>query len=139
VTRYLPTEAEEQAVLVDWLRAKRIPFIVSISGAMLGGRNKWGAIAKLKKTGWRPGAPDIILLRRYLGWPVAIELKRQRGGRLSPEQIALHKEMRAERWIVIVAEGAQAAIQELRDFGLDNCATDSVRSDRDLGRKKIVK
>jgi hypothetical protein len=126
VTRHLPTEAEEQAVLVDWLRAKRIPHIVSISGAMLGGRNKWGAIAALKKTGWRPGAPDVIPLRltpgvcdgtAACGRPVAIELKRQRGGRLSPEQIALHAEMRAEGWVVIVAAGAQEAITALVELG----------------------
>ena len=118
---YLPTEAEEQAILVEWLRARKIPFIVSVSGAILGG-NKWGQIAKLKKMGWEPGAPDIILMRqavaRYGHKPVAIEMKRSKGGKCSPAQLALHATMREEGWIVIVAHGAQGAIDALKTCGI---------------------
>jgi hypothetical protein len=63
------------------------------------------------------GAPDIVLcVLSKDGKPIAIEMKRQMGGRVSPDQAALHSAMRLAGWIVIVAKGAQDAIKQLLEL-----------------------
>jgi VRR-NUC domain len=72
-----------------------------------------GALAKA--AGCRAGVPDLLLMRA--GKPFALELKKA-GGRLSPAQRTMHKEMRAAGCEVATAVGIDAAIAQLQAWSL---------------------
>jgi hypothetical protein len=48
---------------------------------------------------------------------VAIELKRQKGGRVTPEQTAWLEHLKARGWAVAVCRGAMEAIRFLQELG----------------------
>ena len=103
----IPTEHAEQVAFVQWWELNR-PNLWIFAIPNGGHRHKATAI-KLRLEGVRPGVPDLYCPALRL-W---IEMKRQKGGRLSPEQ----KEWRdhllsiGDRWIV--AKGAKDAINQL--------------------------
>lgn len=112
-------EATEQQVLCGWLRAKRIGFFSVPNGAIIGGQNKWAQIQKLKNEGLTPGAPDLVLmdLCPLTDQPVAIEMKRTRGGKISVHQEEVIGRMRTEGWIVLDPKGYGEAIKMLVEIG----------------------
>ena len=71
--------------------------------------------ARLKVLGARAGLPDILVLIE--GRLHGLELKRERGGRLSPKQIAMHAELRAAGAVVETAAGAANALAILAAWG----------------------
>ena len=71
--------------------------------------------ARLKALGARAGLPDILVLIE--GRLHGLELKRERGGRLSPKQIAMHAELRAAGAVVETAAGAANALAILAAWG----------------------
>lgn len=79
-----PKEDQEQVALVNWLRSKGYRFNATPNG----GYRKPTEAKRLIGQGVSPGFPDLTV------WPPSgstlpalfIELKRQRGGRVSPEQ-----------------------------------------------------
>ena len=104
------SEHEEQRTLCYWLDAAGIGYCAIPNAARRSPRQA----AYLKAEGMRAGAPDLILWRRTPGGsPVAIELKRSVGGRVSESQEQTHALMRREGWVVIVARGAADAIAQL--------------------------
>ena len=104
------TEHQEQRALCAWLDAAGIGYCAIPNAARRSPRQA----AYLKAEGMRAGAPDLILWRRTPGGsPVAIELKRSTGGRVSESQEQTHALMRKEGWVVIVARGAADAIAQL--------------------------
>lgn len=110
-------ETTEQQIICQWLTWNQISFMSIPNGAVIGGRNKWALIQKLKNEGMLPGAPDLILIERSPeGYQVAIEMKRK-GGKLSDDQVDVIRRMRIAGWIVIVAEGADDAIVQLKQIG----------------------
>lgn len=112
-------ESGEQKVVVDWLRLKGIGVFSVPNGAVIGGHNKWALVNKLKNEGLLPGAPDLVLINRspagYL--PVAIEMKRARGGVLSDDQKTVIRQLQLAGWVVLVPEGAADAIAKLEAMG----------------------
>lgn len=113
----IPTEDQEQAALVDWLKLHNILFAHVPNG---GARDKvTGAI--LKRLGVSKGCPDILIFDRPPKAPecagVAIELKRQKGGRVTPEQTAWLEHLKARGWAVAVCRGAMEAIRFLQELG----------------------
>lgn len=87
-------ESLEQRAYVQWADVVRVPWLAEPIGRYLfavpngGGRSKVEA-AILKAEGVRPGVPDLMLaLPTNLHHGLFLELKRQRGGRVSPEQKA---------------------------------------------------
>jgi hypothetical protein len=66
----------------------------------------------LKAQGLVPGIPDLFAPACQL-W---VEMKRVNGGRLSPEQAAMHEHLRGIGHVVIVAAGADAAMRQTREF-----------------------
>ena len=74
-----------------------------------------GTARTLQRMGVRAGLPDILLV--IDGRLHGLELKRQRGGRLSPEQIAMHAELTAAGAVVAVARGLDAALNILESWG----------------------
>ena len=76
-------------------------------------------LSRMKSEGMLKGAPDLILINQPPGspGPVAIEMKRLKGGALSADQVQVIAQMRNAGWIVIVALGAQQAITALEGLG----------------------
>jgi hypothetical protein len=114
-----PRETDEQAVLVDYLRLRGLEVFSVPNGAMLGGRNKWGLLAKLRREGMLPGAPDLVLIQRApaTGRPVCIEMKRRKTGKVSKNQETVLPLFERAGWHVIVARGAQDALDSLAQLG----------------------
>lgn len=118
-TRLDGREGPETAVVVGWLRARRLRFFGVPNGAYLGGRNRYAVVGKLKAEGLLPGAPDLVLIDRAprTGQPVALEMKRLSGGRLSSAQKSVIASMEDAGWAVVVGHGALDAISKLHELG----------------------
>jgi|688.fasta_scaffold07353_15 Holliday junction resolvase len=111
----LPTEAEEQERLVKALRAEGIAVFAVPNG---GRRGKLEAI-RMKRQGVAAGVPDLVLPGPDPRWRcLAIELKRQKGGRVAPEQEDWHRVLRSCGWKVLVCYGAADACAQLRALGV---------------------
>ena len=113
----IPTEDQEQAALVDWLKIHGILFAHVPNG---GARDKvTGSI--LKRLGVSKGCPDILIFDRPPKEPdcagVAIELKRQKGGRVSPEQKDWLENLKTRGWVAAVCRGANDAVNLLEKLG----------------------
>ena len=104
-----PSEHSEQVALCQWLRHKHqdLPFF-----AIPNGGHRHAAIGqKMKLEGVQAGVPDLLIARPAHGFAgLFIEMKRQKGGRLSPEQKAWLARLAAEGYAAEVAAGAEAAV-----------------------------
>lgn len=80
MTTIIPTEDQEQAAFVAWFRATWPD--VRIFAIPNGGRRSMKVANTLKATGVLPGVPDLFVPQ----WDLWIEMKRAKGGKLSPEQ-----------------------------------------------------
>lgn len=84
-----PSEYSEQVAIFKraHLYARRYPELRFLNGSLNGVRLTIGQAVKCKKTGMRDGYPDInlpVVRGGYSG--LYIELKRIKGGKISPEQ-----------------------------------------------------
>jgi hypothetical protein len=117
MTEIIPTEEQEQLALVQWLELHKIRY----THVPNEGKHKVQYRAKQKRLGVKPGVPDILIFDRPPLSPenvgVAIELKRQKGGRVTPEQIAWLEDLKARGWAVAVCQGAMEAIRVLQELG----------------------
>jgi hypothetical protein len=116
----LPSEAQEQAAVVRWLTWHGILFCAVPNG----GKRHIVTAKRLAAEGVRPGVPDLLIFdpvpcpaRSGASVGVALEMKRQRGGRLSPEQKVWMAALEVRGWSVCVACGADAAIKALEALG----------------------
>lgn len=118
-----PTEYMEQGRVCDWLRAAQVIYFAVPNGALLGGspqqrQVRWRQMARV---GAKAGVPDLVIASPAPLWPdargVALEMKRAKGGTVSPEQEAWHALLRSCGWIVIVGRGADEAIVQLTKLG----------------------
>ena len=106
----LPSEHWEQCQVVSWFRRKYGPMrIFAIPNG--GWRSKATAI-KLKVEGVVRGVPDLYVPEANL-W---IEMKRLKGGRLSPDQVNWKQYLEEIGNTVFVAYGAQNAMELVDDF-----------------------
>lgn len=112
-----PKEFAEQALLCRWLTFRGQPHFSCANGAIIGGKNRFAAINRLKQTGMVNGAPDLILVRLSPQGPVAVEMKRSTGGVLSEAQARLHEEMTARGWVVVIGHGFDDARTKLEALG----------------------
>lgn len=83
----VPLESDEQKALVQWLKLEKIPFVVAMNENIFSFLNRDIAVkiqAKSKAMGVQRGVSDLIIMlpNRIL----FLELKRQKGGKLSDEQ-----------------------------------------------------
>ena len=114
-----PTESAEQVALVARClaatgkhRAARLIFAIPNGGA-----RHIATARRLKAEGVRPGVPDLMLpVPRWrephtglLDPGLFIEMKRRKGGVVSPEQAAWHKTLRDQGYAVAVCRGADEA------------------------------
>ena len=114
----------EQVAVADWLRAKKILFIHVPNGSMAPVPYR----VKLKRLGLSGGFPDLLIFDPPLdtmgrSWPVggpkgvALEMKRVKGGKTSPKQMAWGHDLTVLGWSWIVAKGSSEAIKALEKLG----------------------
>ena len=108
-----PHESWEQQSLVAELERLEPGILMEINPAA-GMKLDKRMAAAVKTLGYQAGTLDIFLPEHH----VYIELKRQKGGSLSPEQKARIPRLEAAGYRVIVARGAVDAIDQLRKLGL---------------------
>jgi hypothetical protein len=109
----IPTESEEQIAFIQWFRRKYCT--VRIFHIPNGGARSKRTAAKLKSEGVLRGVPDLFVPE----WNLWIEMKRIRGGRLSPEQRDWKHYLEELGNTVFVAFGCQHAIEQVEEFLLD--------------------
>ena len=113
--KIVPTESQEQKVVVQWLRWNKILFYHVPNG---GERNIWTA-RNLKAEGVEAGVPDLCLpigsaCGRYHG--LYIELKRVSGGSLSERQRWWLEQLNKNGYLAVVCQGAEETIRVIQDY-----------------------
>jgi len=111
----VPFEEADHKALADYLRLA-VPRGTIWFHIPNGGLRNIATAAKLKKMGTLAGVPDLQFI--HDGKITFLELKRRTGGRVSPEQIALHDDLRSAGATVLVARGFDDAVAALRGAGL---------------------
>lgn len=116
----VPPEHDEQVLFVAWLGRHDILHHAVPNAA----KRSHKAAARLKAEGMQAGWPDITIdepAAKGMGMGLAprvfVEMKRIKGSKTSPEQKACHARLRARGHTVIVAKGAQAAIEAMTELG----------------------
>lgn len=102
-----PTEHAEQVSLCQWLDANH-PNLTYFAIPNGGERNVLVA-QKLKSEGVKKGVPDMF----FPSLKLFIEIKRVKGGRVSPEQKAMIERLTNDGYTVHVCHGARQAVDVL--------------------------
>ena len=114
-----PTEEQEQAAVIEWtvLMAKQYPELNLIMHIPNGGLRSKPEAVRFKKIGVKAGVPDLFLPVARGGWHgLFIEMKRQKGGRLSEEQAEWLKALEAEHYCAVVCAGAEEACDTIMNY-----------------------
>ena len=101
-----PTEHEEQREYVRWFR-QTYPD-VRIMAIPNGGARSPATASRLKAEGVSPGVPDLFVP----AWGLWVEMKRAKGGKISPEQKEWHQYLESCGYRVIVGLGQTDAIKQ---------------------------
>lgn len=129
-----PTEDREQQTVIEWAAWQEgaRPELRNLFAIPNGGHRHKAVAGKLKVQGVKKGVPDL-----FLAWPsnspymptnstedlfhgLFIEMKRERGGRVEPEQREWIDRLEAAGYACVVAKGADEAIKAIRDYlGMD--------------------
>ena len=123
--RLLPTEAEEQATLFSWAAMKRgkYPELDLLFHIPNGGSRGKAEAARFKAEGVKPGVPDLLLpVARGTYHGLFIELKRQKGGRASGEQIDWIINLQRQGYCAAIARGWEEAAQIIELYLTDGRA-----------------
>ena len=105
-----PTETQEQEGLVTWFRA-RFPGVL-IFAIPNGGHRAISTAKRLKAEGVVPGVPDLYVP----AWNLWVEMKRVKGGTLSPDQKEMIKYLESIGHTVIVGYGATDASRKVLEW-----------------------
>lgn len=113
-----PLERVEQARFVDWLDSQGLLFSATAQSTYT---TSWNQKRLNNATGLRKGVPDMLVIipieraRDSIGRVVFVELKRIKGGAVSPEQKKWIAALNAVGGTVdaFVAHGADEAIEEI--------------------------
>lgn len=116
-----PLEDDEQIAFVNWFKLKYKDYLIfSIPNG--GSRNKIEA-SKLKKTGLTPGIPDLAILMPNKEI-LFLEMKRQKGGILSPAQKTIIKIIEKLGFTVLIGYGFLDAKSKFEDYLLQKVTSD---------------
>jgi hypothetical protein len=114
-----PTEHHEQVALFQWaaLHATKYPDLAWLYAVPNGARTSMSTAKRLKAEGLKAGYPDIGLDVAHGGFHgLRIEMKRRKGGRVSPEQAAWMSRLRGQGYFCPVAEGWEEAVEFLEGY-----------------------
>jgi hypothetical protein len=106
-------ESSEQIGFVRWFR-QNFPQVL-IFAIPNGGRRGWKTAKTLKAEGVVPGIPDLHIPE----WNIWIEMKRSKGGVLSPDQKEIIEYLESFGDTVIVAHGAEEASKKILSYLVD--------------------
>ncbi len=107
----LPTEHDEQTNFVREFRL-RWPDVL-IFAIPNGGKRSKAAAAKLRAEGVVAGVPDLCVP----AWGLWVEMKRSKGGRLSPDQAGVKRYLETNcGGAVLVCKGAADAMRQVMEF-----------------------
>jgi hypothetical protein len=126
----LPTESQEQTCLFRWVQMQqgRYPELCLLYHIPNGGSRHRLEAAHLKQQGVRAGVPDICLpVARGGCHGLYIEMKRLKGGRVSPEQLGWMEALKAEGYMVAVCQGWEMASEIILGY-LKERGADGVQS-----------
>lgn len=109
LTRY-PSESAEQVGFLQWFEVQfpRV-WIFHIPN---GGHRNISVAKKLKAEGVKPGVPDLHIPE----WRLWVEMKREKGGRVSREQREWIDHLEAIGHTVIIGKGAADASRQVLEF-----------------------
>ncbi len=116
---YIPTEAQEQAALFEWaqLQSGKYPELVLLYHIPNGGSRHPAEARNLQAQGVKSGVPDICLpVPRGDCHGLYIELKRRKGGRLSPEQSQWIDELTEQGYSAAVCKGWEVAAELIKGY-----------------------
>ena len=108
------TEHEEQRELVRWFR-QTWPGVLIFAIAN-GGQRSAATAGRLKAEGVVPGVPDLFVP----AWGLWIEMKRAKGGVVSPEQKRMIKALESVGYCVLVCRGADDAKAQIEQHIKDH-------------------
>lgn len=114
-----PTEAMEQTALFEWARlsVKRYPELSLMYHIGNGGSRHPAEAMHLKQQGVKPGVPDICLpVPRGIYSALYIELKRQKGGRVSDDQRAWISALNRAGNRAVICHGWEDARNQIMDY-----------------------
>lgn len=103
-------EFHEQVGFVNWFE-DRFP-TVRIFAIPNGGKRSITTAKKLKAEGVKAGVPDLYIP----AWNLWVEMKRVKGGRVSPEQKDWHEYLESIGDTVIIGKGAEDASRKVLEF-----------------------
>ncbi len=106
----IPTEHEEQRELVRWFRQTYKG--VRIFAIPNGGARSPATAGRLKAEGVSSGVPDLCIP----AWKLWVEMKRTKGGSVSPEQKDWIKYLEDVGYCVKVCKGAEDAKKQIQAF-----------------------
>ena len=106
----IPTEHEEQRELVRWFRHTYKG--VRIFAIPNGGARSPATAGRLKAEGVSSGVPDLCIP----AWKLWVEMKRTKGGSVSPEQKDWIKYLEDVGYCVKVCKGAEDAKKQIQAF-----------------------
>ena len=110
LTDRIPTEYEEQRELVRWFRQSWPG--VRIFAIPNGGARSKATAGRLKAEGVSSGVPDLCIP----AWRLWVEMKRTKGGSLSPEQKDWIAYLESVGFCCIVVKGADDAKRQISAF-----------------------
>ena len=113
-SKLLPTESEEQVTLFSWARLKegKYPELRLLYHIPNGGSRNQIEAKHLKAQGVKSGVPDLCLpVARGLWHGLYIEMKRQKGGRVSDAQRRWLEDLERQGYRAEVACGWKEAAQ----------------------------
>lgn len=114
--RMLPTEAEEQATLLNWCRMQegRHPELGLLFHIPNGGKRGKAEAARFRAEGVKAGIPDLMLpVARGGKHGLFLELKRKAGGRVRPEQKDWMDKLKEQGYEAQVCRGWEGAAEAL--------------------------
>jgi len=117
--RDCPLESEEQQALFAWANhmSVKYPALNLLVAIPNGGLRNMVVAVQLRAEGTRKGFPDMILPVARKGYhSLAIELKRIKGGTVSPEQQKWLDDLSEQGWRAVVCKGFDEARKEIENY-----------------------
>ena len=120
----IPSEDEEQIIVMNWaaLARGKFPELDLLFHIPNGGKRGKREAARFKDMGVKAGVPDLFLpvpRGKYAG--LFVEMKRTKGGTVSPEQKKWIADLRGMGYAAEVAKGGWAAVELIKAYlGLED-------------------
>lgn len=115
----IPTEQQEQIALMQWteLNKGRLPELELLFHIPNGGKRGVREASIFRAAGVKSGVPDLCLpVARGDYHGLYIELKRIKGGTISPTQIRWARDLEKQGYAVALCRGWREAVEVLEEY-----------------------